>query len=136
MISGPLSVGFNKIANSSSTPSTTVTGVTTAPISTGATHPSPFSLATSSLILNFPKNHQLWDSGDDILALQQFLNAHGFSLVQTGWGSPGKETNTFGPHTYAALVEFQQANNLPATGFFGPLPRAILDSTIAASTAQ
>jgi predicted signal transduction protein with EAL and GGDEF domain len=57
--------------------------------------------------------------------LQKFLNTHGFSLVSTGWGSPGNETATFGLHTYAALVNFQPANNLPATGYFGPLTRAI-----------
>jgi hypothetical protein len=72
----------------------------------------------------FSQNHQMWDEGPDILALQQFLNTHGFPLVSTEWGSPGNETDTFGLHTYAALVKFQAANDLPATGYFGPLTRA------------
>jgi peptidoglycan hydrolase-like protein with peptidoglycan-binding domain len=79
-------------------------------------------------------DRQLWDEGPDILALQQFLNTHGFPLVSTGWGSPGNETDTFGLHTYAALIKFQEANNLPATGYFGPLTRALLGSMTASST--
>jgi len=32
----------------------------------------------------------------------------------------------FGLKTYRALVTFQKANGLPATGFFGPLTRAAI----------
>ena len=41
----------------------------------------------------------------------------------------------FGFLTYEALVKFQIGNGLPATGFFGPLTRAVLESMTATSTA-
>jgi peptidoglycan hydrolase-like protein with peptidoglycan-binding domain len=83
--------------------------------------------------ITLSKNYQLWDTGDDILALQKFFNTHGFIIATTGPGSPGNETSTFGLLTYAALIKFQSANNLPATGFFGPLTREIMSAT---STSQ
>ena len=92
------------------------------------------SFASAQTPPTFSQNHQLWDTGADITALQQYLNAHGFPLVSTGWGSPGNETDTFGLHTYAALVKFQEANNLPATGYFGPLTRAAFELMTASST--
>jgi peptidoglycan hydrolase-like protein with peptidoglycan-binding domain len=102
---------------------------TTPQLSAATASTAPFPLATPSLSLSFPQNRQLWDEGPDILVLQQFLNTHGFPLVSSGGGSPGDETSTFGLHTYAALVKFQFANNLSATGFFGPLTREMLSAT-------
>ena len=66
--------------------------------------------------------------GPDILLIQQFLNTHGYVLTPTGPGSPGQETDIFGPHTYQALIKFQEAHGLPATGFLGPLTRAAINS--------
>jgi len=66
-------------------------------------------------------------TGSDVHALQVFLNTHGFPVAKTGNGSAGHETDTFGPKTYDALVQFQNANHIPATGFFGPMTRAIID---------
>jgi peptidoglycan hydrolase-like protein with peptidoglycan-binding domain len=108
-------VYLNATSSASTPPATT-------PIPTS----SPNTPAAPSTSYQFTINRQLWDEGPDILALQQFLNTHGFPLVSTGWGSPGNETDTFGLYTYAALIKFQQANNLPATGFFGPLTRAAI----------
>src|ERR1019366_8546830 len=102
----------------------TTTASTSAP--TAATTP-----AASSTPYQFTLNRQMWDEGPDILSLQQFLNTHGFPRVSTGWGSPGNETDTFGLHTYAALVKFQEANNLPATGYFGPLERGVVNAALA-----
>jgi Putative Ig domain/Putative peptidoglycan binding domain len=59
------------------------------------------------------------------LALQQFLNTHGFTVATTGPGSPGNE-NFFGAKTFQALKKFQQAHNLPATGYLGPLTRTLI----------
>lgn len=87
------------------------------------------SLAASPTV-SFPHNLQFWDQGADILMLQQFLNTHGFIIATNGPGSEGSETNFFGPHTYRALIKFQSANNLPATGYFGPLTRALINSQI------
>jgi hypothetical protein len=74
----------------------------------------------------FLQNHRLHDRGADIRALQIFLNGHGFLVAQRGPGSPGNETSTFGLLTYQALVRFQTAQHLPATGFLGPLTRATI----------
>jgi predicted GH43/DUF377 family glycosyl hydrolase len=74
--------------------------------------------------LTLSQNHQLWDQGPDILALQQFLNRDGFPVAVTGVGSPGHETDIFGSHTFRALVSFQASHLLPPTGFLGPLTRA------------
>lgn len=73
--------------------------------------------------ITFFRNLSLWMAGPDVQALQVFLNTHGFSLALSDAGSPGHETNTFGLKTYQALIRFQEANDLPATGFFGPLTR-------------
>ena len=88
------------------------------------------SLASSAAptFTTFSQNLQLWDQGPDILALQQWLNANGYPLAQTGPGSPGQETDIFGPHTYRALVQFQAVHGIPSTGFFGPLTRAAINS--------
>jgi hypothetical protein len=86
--------------------------------------------------ITLSKNHQLWDKGEDIRALQKFFNAHGFIIAATGPGSPGSETSIFGSKTYQALKKFQKANNLPPTGFLGPLTRAALASVSATSTTQ
>jgi len=89
--------------------------------------------STAPSTVSFTQNRQLWDEGPDILALQQWLNANGYPLVSTGWGSPGYETDTFGLHTYAALIKFQQAHELPATGFFGSLTRAAINASTSPS---
>jgi putative peptidoglycan binding protein len=67
---------------------------------------------------SFSENHQLWDRGADIQSLQQFLNAQGFFVAQSGAGSPAEETTFFGLRTYRALLKYQEAHNLPPTGFF------------------
>ncbi len=43
----------------------------------------------------------------DVMSLQRFLNREGFTLAESGAGSPGKETAYFGPRTFGALKEFQ-----------------------------
>jgi len=75
----------------------------------------------------FTKNRRLYEKGDDIQKLQQYLNAHGFLVSASGPGSLGKETTLFGPATYRALIKFQKANNLPQTGFFGPMTRGVIE---------
>lgn len=75
--------------------------------------------------------------GNDVKALQQFLNSKGFIVSKTGPGSPNKETNYFGPATRSALMKFQQyykkeildPQNLKApTGIFGEGTRRIVNS--------
>ena len=103
----------------------TSTAPTTTASSTPITTPQTTLSASSSPFLI---DRQLWDQGPDILLLQKFLNTHGYVLTLTGPGSPGSQTNFFGVKTYQALIKFQQAKNLPATGFFGPLTRAAINS--------
>ena len=85
-------------------------------------------LASAQTGPTFSVNHQLWDVGSDILQLQQWLNANGYAVAQSGVGSPGHESNVFGTHTYHAVVVFQAVHGLPTTGFFGPLTRAAVNS--------
>lgn len=85
----------------------------------------PASAATAAPF-QFSRNLQLWETGPDVLLLQQFLNAQGFFVAQTGPGSPGKETTLFGTLSYRALTRYQEAHDLPATGFFGPLTRKVI----------
>jgi hypothetical protein len=74
------------------------------------------------------RNHHLGDHGDDIRTLQQFLNTHGFRVASSGPGSPGNETTKFGALTYQALVRFQKAHGLPATGYLGPMTRSVINT--------
>ncbi len=63
-------------------------------------------------------------TGEDVRALQQYLNANGFTITVSGAGSAGQETTYFGQGTKAALAKYQAANGIsPAAGYFGPLTR-------------
>ena len=93
----------------------------------GAPAPAP------AAVFNFTRNLTLGSTGEDVKALQQFLNTQGFAVAATGAGSAGNESTTFGPRTQAALVRFQEANNIsPALGFFGPVTRARIATLIPA----
>ncbi|MES3031375.1 MAG: peptidoglycan-binding protein [Patescibacteria group bacterium] len=79
----------------------------------------------------FTRNLDVGDTGADVLALQKFLNAKGFTLALSGPGSPGNETTRFGGATQAALVKFQKAYGItPAIGYFGPITREKVKSLI------
>ena len=95
----------------------------------------PVFASADTATFSFPQNQQLWDRGADVQALQEFLNAQGFFVAQSGPGSPGHETTIFGFLTYHALLTYQTAHDLPATGFFGPLTRASFSSASNASNA-
>lgn len=65
----------------------------------------------------------------EVQTLQEFLNRLGFTVAQTGSGSPGDETTKFGVETTAALKKFQKSYNIvPAAGYFGPLTRAVANT--------
>ncbi len=85
---------------------TTVTQtVATTPVTTQATG---FSQSPVSPAI-FSRTLKLGSKGNDVLALQRFLNTHGFVIAKTGQGAPGKETDTFGTLTQKALIKFQEA---------------------------
>lgn len=74
----------------------------------------------------FQQDLQLYDTGPEVLTLQETLNSDGFLVASAGSGSPGKETQFFGHRTYNALVRYQSAHGLPSTGYFGPITRAAI----------
>ena len=87
----------------------------------------PVSAQTSAPAFNFTRNLTIGSTGEDVRALQQFLNSRNFTVATTGAGSPGNETTRFGPRTQSALIRFQTANNIsPARGFFGPITRGVI----------
>ncbi|MSR70540.1 peptidoglycan-binding protein [Candidatus Kaiserbacteria bacterium] len=78
-----------------------------------------------SLVSAFARNLEVGMTGDDVKALQVYLNTHGYAVASSGAGSPGNETNKFGGATKAALIKFQKAKAItPAVGYFGPKTRA------------
>ncbi len=83
---------------------------------------------TSAAVHAFKSDLQLGNLGSEVKALQEFLNAHGYTVSANGAGSPGNETTKFGSLTKAALIKFQKANNItPAVGYFGPKTRAAMN---------
>jgi peptidoglycan hydrolase-like protein with peptidoglycan-binding domain len=67
-------------------------------------------------------------TGDDVKALQIYLNTHGYTITSSGPGSSGQETNRFGGLTRAALAKFQKGKGIsPAAGYFGPKTRAAMN---------
>lgn len=67
--------------------------------------------------------------GKDVLCLQQWLNAEGYTLTESGPGAPGAETERFGALTRDALARFQKEHSLtPALGFLGPKTRTLIHS--------
>ncbi len=84
---------------------------------------------------SFTRDLTVGSKGDDVKALQQFLNSKGYKVADTGAGSPGNETTIFGPLTKAALAKYQKAVGIsPAVGYFGPKTRAYVASLAAAPT--
>ena len=64
-------------------------------------------------------------SGEDVRALQKYLNGKGFIVSLSGAGSVGNETAYFGGKTKAALAKFQKSAGIfPSVGFLGRLTRA------------
>ncbi|MDP2593128.1 MAG: peptidoglycan-binding protein [bacterium] len=120
----PLTTGYGLVGPKTREKLEEVFGnLTVAPL-TGA---SPVLTASS-----FTRDLKLGDSGDDVKALQQYLNCVGFTISSEGPGSSGNETNYFGSLTKAALVAFQNAfadeilaplNLSEGTGYFGERTR-------------
>lgn len=78
---------------------------------------------------NFTRDLTLGSKGDDVKALQQWLNAQGFAVAASGAGSVGNESTYFGSLTQGALAKWQAANGVsPAVGYFGPITRAKIAS--------
>lgn len=82
----------------------------------------------------FTRNLKIGDTGNDVLALQQLLNANGFPLAMSGPGSPGNETTYFGTLTRAALARWQASEGItPSAGYFGPVSRQAINTMTSSS---
>lgn len=91
-----------------------------------------------AVISAFARNLRLGDHGEDVRNLQKALNrAADTRIASFGPGSPGLETDFFGPLTEAAVVTFQEkyaaevlvpVGLFRGTGFVGPSTRKKLDS--------
>ncbi len=88
---------------------------------------------TGSANTNFSRNLTVGMEGEDVKALQQFLNRNGFTIANSGAGSPGNETTYYGEATASALARFQTKyasetlapiGLTTASGYFGELTRA------------
>lgn len=70
----------------------------------------------------FVNNLFIGSQGADVTELQNILRTKGyFTVASTGY---------FGPVTSAALVKYQQAKGLPATGILDAATRAALNSEV------
>ncbi|MDO8566652.1 MAG: peptidoglycan-binding domain-containing protein [bacterium] len=84
---------------------------------------------TSTAVGVFKSNLTVGSLGSEVKALQEFLNSHGYTIANSGAGSPGNETTKFGGLTKAALIKYQKAKGItPAVGYFGPLTRASVNA--------
>lgn len=77
---------------------------------------------------SFSRDLTLGSKGDDVMELQTVLITGGFLSL-------GAPTGTFGPLTRAAVVKYQAAHGLPATGYVGSLTRAALNTVATATPA-
>jgi N-acetylmuramoyl-L-alanine amidase len=69
---------------------------------------------------------RLNSKGKLVRELQVKLNSLGFRISQTGPGSPGNETESFGKLTEDAVKRFQTSNGLRPDGVVGPNTWAVL----------
>jgi peptidoglycan hydrolase-like protein with peptidoglycan-binding domain len=84
---------------------------------------------TSAAVQVFKSNLTTGSLGSEVKALQTFLNSHGYTVANSGAGSPGNETTTFGAATRAALIKYQKAKGItPAVGYFGEKTRAAVNA--------
>jgi len=83
----------------------------------------------------FTRDLTLGSTGEDVKALQVFLNSKGYTVATTGAGAPGMESTYFGTRTQAALAAYQAANGIaPAAGYFGPKTRAAVSAAGGSTT--
>ncbi|OHA19032.1 MAG: hypothetical protein A3C08_03585 [Candidatus Taylorbacteria bacterium RIFCSPHIGHO2_02_FULL_47_18] len=81
----------------------------------------------------FPREMRLGARGPDVFALQRTLNENMQTRVsERDAGSPGNETNYFGPATARAIVVFQRQNAITGeTGRVGPATLVMLNKKLA-----
>ena len=87
----------------------------------------------SSCSVLFSRDLTVGSQGEDVRALQVFLNTKGHVIASLGAGSRGNETTYFGTLTRSALARYQASAGIaPAVGYFGPLTRANVNAACTA----
>ncbi len=81
----------------------------------------------ASASVNFTRDLTVGSTGTDVSALQQTLVSGGYLVMPAG-----ASMGYFGSLTKAAVMKWQAAVGLPATGFFGPMSRAKLNGSASA----
>ncbi len=75
----------------------------------------------------FTRNLSLDSQGSDVSYLKQFLSQKGYLVASN-------TSNTFDSDTKSALKRYQSDNNILASGFFGPVTRAKINSYSTSAT--
>lgn len=88
--------------------------------------------------VTFSRTLTIGDTGSDVLELQKILNTNSNTRIAvSGPGSPGNETNYFGPLTSSAVAKYQEVHAkdilIPlgltrGTGFVGQATRTFLNA--------
>ncbi len=73
----------------------------------------------------FNTNLTVGSTGADVVALQTWLIANGYSIPSVASGAAAK--GYFGAQTQKAVKAYQTAKGIPSTGFVGPLTRGALN---------
>lgn len=95
----------------------------------GNATPNANAVANANVKASFKRNLTVGVSGDDVKALQVWLNANGYVVAVSGPGSTGNETTTFGGLTKKALAKFQAKVGIsPAVGYFGPITQQYIST--------
>jgi peptidoglycan hydrolase-like protein with peptidoglycan-binding domain len=92
---------------------------------TSSTHGSVSS--TPSACAFFGTDLTVGSRGGDVIALQQFLSARGYSMPATGY---------FGSITAANLAKYQSAHGIDEDGYFGPATRAQVNTECGSTTSN
>lgn len=88
-----------------------------------------FSVTHAAVSCTFDRDLEEGVDGEDVRCLQKYLNEAGYTVAESGVGSPGNETSLFRTLTKEAVARWQEANGVsPASGYFGPLSRAKYES--------
>lgn len=99
--------------------------------------PAPSTIAGATSRVMFTRDLKVGDKGPDVKKLQQYLNQRGFIVAESGNGSPGQESELFGPGTKDALKRFQESyaeillkpyGLTEGTGYLGSVTRNFINS--------